>query len=139
MKIQEKDQFHGSALTQLIDHPQFKTIKRAGDKYGHYIANQNRHFYIKYRKNKASSWTFQFSPQDVAELYDAIKANNYVFLCLVCGTTTICALNMEEISIIIDLSNTDSSQSITIGVSNGGRCRVSGSDAKLSIETRIIG
>lgn len=132
MKIQDKDRFHGSALAQIIEHPHFKTIKRGSEKYGHYRANENRDLFFKYRKTKTSPWTFQFSPEDVSELYHAMRTRDCVFLCLICGTTTICALNTAEVCMIIDLSKNDSSQSISIQVPDGGRCHVSGSEGKLS-------
>ena len=36
MKIQQKDYFHGAALTQIVEHESFKALNKADSKYGHY-------------------------------------------------------------------------------------------------------
>ena len=35
MKIQKKDLFHGSALTQIVEDPLFTALNKADEKYGH--------------------------------------------------------------------------------------------------------
>ncbi|WP_249869120.1 hypothetical protein [Oceanobacillus saliphilus] len=48
-----------------------------------------------------------------------------VFLCLVCGQETICALNIDEFSRLIDVHLTES-QSIIVDVPPGGSMHVKG-------------
>ena len=46
MKIQKMDMFHGAALTQIVEHPSFKALNKADEKYGHYQINHDRRISI---------------------------------------------------------------------------------------------
>jgi hypothetical protein len=130
MQIQEKDIFHGAALTQVVEHKSFKALNRATTKYGHYLINTDRALFVKYRKPNKSPWQHTFSEDDVAAIATEIEKNNAVFLCLVCGTTTVCALNSNEIQTVLDL-DADGQQWIRVEIPKGGSCHVSGSNGKL--------
>lgn len=129
MKIQEQDIYHGPALMQIVEHNSFKALNRASGSYGHYLVNTDRHVFVKYRKTD-KPWQFSFAPEDLSDLSKAISDGNKVFVCLVCAHFTICALNVEEISQVLDLTS-GSQQSIRIDVPSGGSCHVSGSKGKL--------
>lgn len=131
MKIQEQDIYHGAALTQIVEHKSFKALNRGSEKYGHYLVNTNRHVFAKYRKTKRSPWVFQFNAHDVQALRDTPEAAEHVFLCLICGRSTVCALTRDEIEQLIDLSQHNSAQSIRVEVPKGGSCHVSGSVGSL--------
>ncbi|MRG88147.1 hypothetical protein GH754_17970 [Salinibacillus xinjiangensis] len=53
-----------------------------------------------------------------------------VYLCLVCGQETICALNVQEFFILIDLTSPES-QSTIVEVPVGGSMRVKGTAGAL--------
>jgi hypothetical protein len=131
MKIQEQDVYHGAALTQIVEHPSFKALNRASTKYGHYQINADRQVFVKYRKTNASSWTFTFQPSEVRALASALSGPSKVYLCLVCGKTTICALTASEIAQVIQVQPA-SNQWIRVDLPKGGSLRVSGSCGKLS-------
>jgi hypothetical protein len=130
MQIQEKDIFHGAALTQVVEHKSFKALNRATTKYGHYLINSDRALFVKYRKPNKSPWQHTFSEDDVAAIVAEIKKGQLVFLCLVCGTTTVCALDSTEIQSVLDLQ-ADVQQWIRVEIPKGGSCHVSGTKGKL--------
>lgn len=130
MKIQEQDIYHGPALMQIVEHQSFKALNRASLHYGHYLVNTDRQVFVKYRKTRRSPWQFVFQPDELSAISTAMSSNGRVFVCLVCGHTTICALNEDEVVQIIDLAAT-TQQSIRVEVPQGGSCRVSGSKGKL--------
>ena len=131
MKIQEQDFYHGVALTQIAEHKSFKALNRASTKYGHYLINTDRHVFIKYRTHSKSPWHHTLSTDEMKSLVAACKKNEHVFLCLVCGDNTICALDKAEISAVLDLTST-AQQWVKVEVPKGGSCHVSGSRAALA-------
>lgn len=130
MQTQEKDLFHGAALTQIVDHESFKALNRASTKYGHYLVNTDRHVFVKYRKPNKSPWQHTLSSEDVGAISSEIRKGHSVFLCLVCGSTTVCALNTSEIKTVLDLA-AEGQQWIRVEIPRGGSCHVSGSKGKL--------
>lgn len=121
MKTQEKDIYHGAVLTQIVEHESFKALNRASPKYGHYLVNTDRHVFVKYRKNKRSPWIFKFSAEELQSLQAGIKGP--LFLCLVCGTVTVCALNAKEIKGVLALDAT-AEQFIRVEIPKGGSCHI---------------
>jgi hypothetical protein len=130
MKIQEQDRFHGPALMQIVEHKSFKALNRASNRYGHYLINTDRQVFVKYRTNKTQSWTFVFQPDELQALRSALKSGDKVYVCLVCGTVTICCLSEEELKTVIDPTST-MQQSVRVDVPKGGSCHVSGSRGAL--------
>lgn len=130
MKIQEQDVYHGPALMQIVEHPTFKALNRASRRYGHYLVNTDRKVFVKYRKNARSPWRFVFAADELAALSTALSGGDRVFVCLVCGHTTICALDAEGLRKVIDIT-ASSPQSIRVEVPLRGSCHVSGSSGKL--------
>jgi len=130
MKIQEQDIYHGPALMHVVEHPSFKALNKASKVYGHYLINTDRHLFVKYSTKKKSPWQFTFNPID----FKAMVSNNIkgakVYIALVCGRSTICALTISELNDIVDLT-AKSVQTVTVKVPSGGSCHVHGSDGEL--------
>jgi len=130
MKIQEQDVYHGPALMQIVEHPSFKALNRASKRYGHYLVNTDRQVFTKYRKVKSSPWQFVFAPEELSTLSRALSGPDHVYVCLVCGHLTVCALSGDELQQLVDLA-ARSPQSIRVDVPSGGSCHVSGSKGRL--------
>lgn len=126
MKIQKKDQYHGSALTQIIEDPLFTALNKADEKYGHYQINHNKRILVKHTSNDKSPWLFTLKPEDIDTVVGDISSDQELFLCLVCGTTTICILTTEEFEQVIDISGS-SAQWVRIECPKGSGMRVTGS------------
>jgi hypothetical protein len=130
MKIQEQDLFHGAALTQIVEHKSFKALNRGSQKYGHYLVNKDQHVFVKYGKSNVTPWKFTFAPDEIEAIRGEADKSKSVFICLVCGPITVCALNRAEFTNTIDLS-ASGQQWIRIDVPKNGSCRVSGSAGSL--------
>jgi hypothetical protein len=131
VKVQEKDRFHGIALTQVVEHPSFKALNKASPHYGHYRINTDRQLFVKYRTHKGSSWQFVFSSAELGTIRTAIRSKDSLFVCLVCGASTVCALTSDEVQQLINVDLTIGTQWLTVEVPKGGSCRVRGSKGKL--------
>jgi len=126
MKIQKKDIYHGSALTQIIEHDEFKALNRATSKYGHYIINADRTIHIRHSAARKSPWTYTIKKEDCVIITDDITAGKEVFIVLVAGSSTVCAVNQNEIDVLLDRSSCDP-QWLRLDVPRGGSIHVSGS------------
>lgn len=129
MKIQQKDLFHGAALTQLVEHNSFKALNKADSKYGHYLVNTDRRLMVKLTEKSSPPWTFTFQLDDLAILRADVASGFKAFVVLVCGKETICVLPQAQYSSIIDV-NAASAQWIRIDVPKASM-RVRGSSAEL--------
>lgn len=130
MKIQEQDIYHGTALMQIVEHPSFKALNRASKEYGHYLINTDRQVFAKYTTKKRSPWQFTFQPKDVTAISGAVESGDRLFVCLVCGHVTICALTQNEIRQVIDLKS-PTQQTVRVEVPKGGSCHVHGTSGAL--------
>jgi hypothetical protein len=130
MKIQDQDFYHGAALTQIVEHESFKALNRASRKYGHYLINTDRHIFVKYRKSKKTPWLFTIQPDELKALGTVLLAGHKTYLCLVCGSTTVCAVHANEIHELIDVSSPEA-QWVRVDVPDAGSCHVSGSIGNL--------
>lgn len=130
MKIQEQDVYHGAALTQIVEHESFKALNRASTKYGHYMINADRQVFVKYRTSTSSPWIFTLQPSEVRALASALDGPSKVYLCLVCGKTTVCAMNAAELATVIEVQPAEQ-QWIRVELPKNASLRVSGSRGKL--------
>lgn len=130
MKIQKHDRYHGAALAQVVKHEAFKALNRASTKFGHYLVNTDIHLFIRYLTSSSSPWQFCFEPEDIQMLNETMGNSQKVFLCLVCGDKTICALEALQIQAVLDIK-ANSKQSVSVKVPNRGSCHVSGSNGSL--------
>ncbi|MBB5174535.1 hypothetical protein [Texcoconibacillus texcoconensis] len=130
MKIQTQHLYHGSVLTQITEHHSFKALNKVDDIYGHYLVNHDTRLFVKYLTKEASPWNFQFHGNELEAIRNDIQAPVHVFLCLVCGEETICALDYQEFSNLIDVTSTER-QVINVEVPPSGSMHVSGSLGEL--------
>lgn len=131
MKIQTQDLYHGAVLTQITEHDSFKALNKVDTQYGHYLVNHDNRLFVKYLTKQSSPWNFKFSYSELQSIQRDMEYTDRVFLCLVCGQETICALNIQEFSNLVDVSSSES-QSIIIEVPAGGSMHVKGTVGKLS-------
>lgn len=130
MKINDTHQYHGAALAQIVQDDAFTALNRASEKYGHYQINHDRRVLAKSAKTNGQQWGFTFRSDDLAVLRNDINTDSDVFVCLVCGTTTICLLTVDELQEIIDLNGT--AQTIQVKSPPKKSMRVWGPKGKLS-------
>lgn len=130
MKIQMQELYHGAVLTQITEHPSFKALNKADSQYGHYLVNNNIRVIVKYLTKGYSPWVFEFSPSELLAMKKDMKTTNRVYLCLICGQETICALNEEEITSLIDL-DAFTNQAIVVDAPSSGSMYVTGTVGKL--------
>lgn len=131
MKIQEQDFYHGTALSQIVRHQSFKALNSGSPKQGHYLINNDRHVLVKYRTTDGPTWQFTFKPEEVAAIKKMGKKSQSVFLCLVCGQETICALDFDEIKVLLS-PGSDEQQSIMIEAPANKSLRAKGSKGNLA-------
>ncbi|MFH2127552.1 MAG: hypothetical protein ABIK12_13610, partial [Pseudomonadota bacterium] len=89
MPVAAADFYQGAALSLIVGHPAFESIRPLGR--GRYLVNGGIRVWLKHSKDK-SPWHFSFSPEEVAGLGEDLEAGGKVFLCLVCRRDNICAL-----------------------------------------------
>ena len=132
MKVQSQDMYHGAVLTQITEHPSFKALNKIDSQYGHYLVNRDTRLLVKYSKKAEDPWTFKFKHSELQMIKHDLEVAPHVFLCLVCGEETICALNTEEFSQVINVNAPDSeSQSIIVDAPEAVSMRVRGSAGRL--------
>ena len=131
MKIQEKHKYHGSALAQVVEHEAFKALNRADSNYGHYLVNTDRRLIVKYRTCERGPWVFNFTAPETVLLRTDIERGGHTFVCLVCGNETVCILDEDQASSVLDLGSVEQ-QWIKVSCPEGCSMRVSGSSGDLS-------
>ena len=128
MKTQIKDLYHGVALTQIVEHPSYKALNKASSKYGHYLVNQDREVFTKYRTKATRArrplWHFTFQPDEVSAVYDAVARGQHVFVCLICADKTVCLLDSADFSALLK-KDQPQSQYVRVSSPKGTSCRVS--------------
>ncbi len=131
MKVQQKDLYHGAALTQLVEHDSFKALNKADGKFGHCLVNTDRRLMVKMTEKANGPWQFTFQPDDLNTLRADIETGVITFVVLVCGQSTICLLEQNDYKAIIDL-NAAGQQWIRVEVrSPGASMQVRGSVGEL--------
>lgn len=130
MKIQYQDFYHGAALTQVVEHESFKALNKGSERYGHYLINADCHLFVKYSTAETGPWTFTFQPDHLEPIRSILESEAQVFVCLVCGEETVCALSSDELKSVIDVSATDA-QWVRVEFPAGGSCRVKGSSGEM--------
>lgn len=130
MKIQLQDLYHGAVLTQIAEHTSFKALNKVDSQYGHYLINHDTRLFVKYLSKEISPWHFRFSYNELQSIQSDLETSARVFLCLVCGGETICALNIQEFSNLIDVTLNES-QFVIVEVPPGGSMHVKGSVGQL--------
>jgi hypothetical protein len=130
MLVDKQDLYHGAVLTQITEHPSFTALNKPDTLYGHYVVNHETRLFVKYLTKESSAWHFRFSVDEMQSIQSDMEVTGRVFLCLVCGQKTICALNIQEFSNVIDLTSSEI-QTITVEVPPGGSMHVKGTAGEL--------
>ena len=109
MHINEDHMYHGAALTQIADRPEFKAINAfPGLKArGAFRINDDIAIYIKHAsaptKTVHEEYLFGFSPNNLAEVEELKKRCGKVFIVLVCvKDKEICVLTSAQFSKLIE-------------------------------------
>lgn len=130
MKIQAQDLYYGAVLTQITEHPSFTALSKADSQLGHYVVNHEIRLTVKYSSIEFSPWQFDFSPAELQSIKRDMQTTDRVYLCLMCGQETICALNLIEFTSLIDL-NSFEYQPIVVEAPTNDSMYVSGTVGKL--------
>jgi hypothetical protein len=104
MKINDDHMYHGAALTQIAEHPQFTAInafKENGEtSRSSFIINTDIGVYLKYAseaKKPFNEFTFTFLNSHLEELKKLESRFNKVYLGLVCvSAKQVCAISYEQ-------------------------------------------
>ncbi|WP_404455131.1 hypothetical protein LG329_06945 [Virgibacillus necropolis] len=117
-------------MTKITEHKAFKALNKPDSLYGHYQVSHDTRIFVKYLMKPTFSWSFQFNVNELQAIgTDLNKAEN-VYLCLVCGEETICELDYEDFSGLIDV-NAIERQKIVVEVPAGGSMHIKGSTGSL--------
>lgn len=122
MPVAAIDFYQGAALSLIIKHPAFETIKPLGK--GRYLVNGDIRVWLRHSKEK-SPWHFSFSPEQVADMGADLKSDGETFLCLVCRRDSICAMNEAEIAQTLKLGQAGE-QTLTVTRVPGRKSYVEG-------------
>ncbi len=109
MKINDDHLYHGAALTQVAEHPQFTAINafknKAGISRSAFKVNDDIGLYLKYAstpKGTYNEYVFTFTVAHFGELRALQKKSSSVYLALVCVKDRhICALSLEQLEAMV--------------------------------------
>lgn len=134
VKIDKYEPLHGAALAQLTTDDRFTSLNRASDRYGHYLINDSSRVWTKYSSAAGPRWQFTFTADDVAHIwYDGEDhPDSMLHVVLVCGSETICPLNLDELWTVLDFDENESSQAIVVSAPAGKSMRVKGPIGRLT-------
>jgi hypothetical protein len=109
MKIDDDHMYHGAALIQIAEHPQFTAINSFKGKLAAYEnayrINSDIAVYLKYaaKPNKShQEYVFTFSMANLDELAALVKVNGKTYLALVCvQAREVCSLPYDRLQKLI--------------------------------------
>jgi len=132
--ITTRDPYDGVVLRHLIKHDAPIQVAEIRDKPGHFCLNEDAFLLVKYSSRNCSPWRFTFRPDDVRTLVrdqnqGGLFGGSYV--CLVCGLESLCALQEEEWSSLLDLSVADKQQTVAVRRDPRSSFEVTGSSGRL--------
>lgn len=110
MKINDDHLYHGAALTQIAEHPQFTAINafRNGKRNSRssFLINQNIVVFLKYAKNRTprfKEYVFTFNKQQLKEINEINNRSKNAFIALVCvKDREICVISRAELLELIE-------------------------------------
>ncbi len=105
MKVNNDHMYHGAALTQIAEHPEFTAINAfktdTGISRSTFRINDDIGIYLKYAtepKGPYHEYRFTFSTENLRELKDIAAKTTHVHLALVCvQDRQICCLSYEKL------------------------------------------
>lgn len=137
MKIHDDHLYHGAALTQIAEHPQFTAINalKVDGKPIHvaYRINDDISVYFKYASKptpRFQEYIFTFTTDHIKELSKIAKATPKTFIAMVCvKDREICCLPYSELLKLIakrekELGDTEDTHTIVVTVPKGKSLRV---------------
>lgn len=131
MRILKQDQLHGAALAQIVKHSAFTSLNKASDDYGHYLLNDDVRIHVKYcAASDVGPWQFTFHRADLTRLSADLRSPFRLFVCLVCGASTVCLLSASQVNRLLDVDRLRD-QHIKVASPPGCSMRVSGSGGAL--------
>jgi hypothetical protein len=110
MKIDDDHMYHGSALLQIAEHPQFTAINSLysrGKKISNsFMVNTDTPIMLKYAsepKPAYEQYVFTFTENQLHELEETVKTHPHAFIVLVlCKDREICCLSNAQLSALIE-------------------------------------
>jgi hypothetical protein len=141
MSVHEFELFHGVVLTKLVRSDRPMTLRlietSANEAWVAYTINTTATLFMKHstksrvlKREKALSWSFVFSPKDLAQIKER-GGNAYV--ALICGLKKvqvpkmeICFLTAEQVNQLLDTEDSRQ-QAVTVKAATRKRLRVSSS------------
>ena len=104
MKTTTDHVYHGIALAQIVQYQAFKALNRADSLYGHYVVNDKIRLFVKYATRRVPPWSFTFRPRDWTAIKADIHSGAKTFAILVCGDKTVCCLDQQELSELLNFT-----------------------------------
>jgi hypothetical protein len=131
--INTRDPYDGIVLRSLAKYGEPFQIADLGDKAGHFCLNEDAFLLVKYAARNQSPWPFTFRPDDIDTLINdhnegGLFGGSYV--CLVCGYNSLCALQEDEWSSLLDFKATRQ-QTVTVRRDPRSSFEVTGSSGEL--------
>jgi hypothetical protein len=105
MKINDDHLYHGAALTQVAEHPQFTAINAFDSGQGisrsSFLINHDVGLYLKYAtkpKKPYGEYLFTFTKTHLQELSSVSKKSKKTFIALICvKDRQVCCLSLDEL------------------------------------------
>jgi hypothetical protein len=137
MKINDDHMYHGAALTQVAEHPQFTAINafRRGTETSRsaFLVNNDVGIYLKYATKETEPYgefVFTFRTEHIAEIDSLSQKNPKVFIVLVCvEAQEICCISRADLGALIAKREAVRGQAeeihtVLVTVPKGKSCRV---------------
>jgi len=127
--INEFEFYHGAVISRILHSSKNEIfILKINDlDNASYVLNNKTALYIKHSTKRLSPWRFSFQIEHIKQIQNLSKSYNSVFAVLVCKDDGIVALNLEQLKVLLNFENPDSSQSIALDRNKGGFYGVNGS------------
>ncbi|MFL9896293.1 hypothetical protein [Paraburkholderia sp. RL17-381-BIF-C] len=106
MKLRIGDFYYGAALAQIAGYPVLTHVHGVDGKEGYFQINDNKRLLIKYATTGNGTWRFTVRPEDLAVLSD--RADYEIWFALVCGESTICLLDEDQLQSVVDIESSTS-------------------------------
>lgn len=137
MKINNDHMYHGAALTQIAEHPQFTAINafvtRTETSRCGFLVNQDIGIYLKYatKPNKSfAEFVFTFTDDNITEIDTLAQKAGRTFIVFICvQAKEICCISRDQFKSLIAkrrkaLGSDERVHTIIITIPNGRNCRV---------------
>lgn len=137
MKINDDHMYHGAALTQIAEHPQFTAINSFGldgeKSRSAFLVNQDIGIYVKYatkRTKPYGEFQFTFSEDHIAEIESIADKAEKTFIVFVCvAAEEICCIRRAELQALLAARRQargydEETHTVLVTVPKGKSCRV---------------